>query len=530
MERGEIPFRLRIGVTGHRRLEHRDELAALVRRALARLRELMPSSECTPVFFTIISPLAEGADRLVAKEALAEAGTDIEVPLPLPAEDYVRDFESPASKREFKTMLEQARNVTQVGSFNSRDEAYEAAGRYVVANCDVLIALWDGQVSGGQGGTAEIVAYAQERQTPLLWIRTSGRQGIVERLGSGLNERAFRDLDEYNRGKITADSSGQQSEQRRLLETGERSGVDVARLRGLVDWFFPYYRRADHLAQRNQDAYHALGDSLFLFTALAVAVVAGQALFAPQRPQLIWIEVGLMFALLLILAAGRRWRFHERWISYRFLAERFRSAFFLALAGVEAHREGSLESVQLGDPSEGWLRRAFIEVWNRRPKVVVAESDIDSLKRYLAAAWIEGQAQFHRSTSAKYERRHLLLGRATEFLFVAAVSVGVLHALGIGENSTLGSISWSNLLVLLAISMPALGAALSGIRAEREYLRNSERYGRMVHYLKQVEERLKAAANLETVRQLAAEAENLMLEENRDWYLVMKFHDFELHV
>jgi hypothetical protein len=34
----------------------------------------------------------------------------------------------------------------------------------------------------------------------------------------------------------------------------------------------------------------------------------------------------------------------------------------------------------------------------------------------------------------------------------------------------------------------------------------------------------------ETIRQCAAEAENRMLEENRDWFLVMKFRDFELHV
>jgi hypothetical protein len=85
-------------------------------------------------------------------------------------------------------------------------------------------------------------------------------------------------------------------------------------------------------------------------------------------------------------------------------------------------------------------------------------------------------------------------------------------------------------LIFLAISMPALGAALSGIRAEREYLRNSERYGRMVHYLEDVERRISAATNFETIRQCAAQAENLMLEENRDWFLVMKFHDFELHV
>jgi hypothetical protein len=41
---------------------------------------------------------------------------------------------------------------------------------------------------------------------------------------------------------------------------------------------------------------------------------------------------------------------------------------------------------------------------------------------------------------------------------------------------------------------------------------------------------MEAAPDLETVRTVAAEAEDLMLEENRDWFVVMRFHDFELHV
>ena len=41
---------------------------------------------------------------------------------------------------------------------------------------------------------------------------------------------------------------------------------------------------------------------------------------------------------------------------------------------------------------------------------------------------------------------------------------------------------------------------------------------------------MEAALDLKAVRALAAEAEELMQEENRDWLMVMKFHDFELHV
>jgi hypothetical protein len=43
----------------------------------------------------------------------------------------------------------------------SRTEAYEQAGRYVVEHSDVLVAVWDGLSASGRGGTAEIVAWAR---------------------------------------------------------------------------------------------------------------------------------------------------------------------------------------------------------------------------------------------------------------------------------------------------------------------------------------------------------------------------------
>jgi hypothetical protein len=132
--------------------------------------------------------------------------------------------------------------------------------------------------------------------------------------------------------------------------------------------------------------------------------------------------------------------------------------------------------------------------------------------------------------SQKNHRRHQRLARASVALLNATVVAGLLHAFNVGGDGLSHHLSWANLLVLLAISMPALGAALSGIRAQREYLRHSERFGLMVHYLQSVKMRMAAAPDIETVRQVVAEAENLMLEENRDWFVVLKFHDSELNV
>jgi len=85
-------------------------------------------------------------------------------------------------------------------------------------------------------------------------------------------------------------------------------------------------------------------------------------------------------------------------------------------------------------------------------------------------------------------------------------------------------------LSLLAISLPALGAAVGGILAEREYMRNSGRYGEMVEHLEATRRRMEAAQDLAALRTAAAEAENLMLEENRDWFIVMSIHEPKVHL
>jgi hypothetical protein len=123
----------------------------------------MSPSNQVPIPFTVVSPLAEGADRLVAREALRLEGAELEAVLPLSRAEYMKDFETAESKGEFTRLEAQARKIVELSSAEAREESYERVGRYVVDHCDVLIAIWDGQESRGQGGTAEIVDYARTR-------------------------------------------------------------------------------------------------------------------------------------------------------------------------------------------------------------------------------------------------------------------------------------------------------------------------------------------------------------------------------
>jgi hypothetical protein len=53
----------------------------------------------------------------------------------------------------------------------THEEAYYAAGRYIVDHADRLIAVWDGDPPRGLGGTADVVDYARLIGVPVtvLW-------------------------------------------------------------------------------------------------------------------------------------------------------------------------------------------------------------------------------------------------------------------------------------------------------------------------------------------------------------------------
>ena len=77
----------RIGVSGHRQL--RDEQVATATTEAVLNRVLDGADE-----IVVVSSVAEGADRLVADLVLTRPGATMEIILPLPADDFLDDFDS----------------------------------------------------------------------------------------------------------------------------------------------------------------------------------------------------------------------------------------------------------------------------------------------------------------------------------------------------------------------------------------------------------------------------------------------------
>lgn len=107
---------------------------------------------------------------------LERAGARLLVPLPLPVDDYLQDFIGDEAAATFHQLLARADEVIELSPATSRPTSYEMAGNFVIHNCDVLVAIWDGQLAQGQGGTGLVVQRARHLGLPLAWIHAGNRK------------------------------------------------------------------------------------------------------------------------------------------------------------------------------------------------------------------------------------------------------------------------------------------------------------------------------------------------------------------
>jgi len=182
---------LGVGITGHR--PNKLPKAAIprierqLREAMAAI-ERLPQPADKPV--RLISGFAEGADQMAV--AAAPATWTVEAILPFPKQEYLKDFEKSAAddrrdvRSEFLASLAHASFVTELPTPASRNDGYLAAGRAMVWQIDLLIAVWDGE-KPKSGGTGQIVRESSEAGLPVIWLptRTDTDPVLIERFRDG---------------------------------------------------------------------------------------------------------------------------------------------------------------------------------------------------------------------------------------------------------------------------------------------------------------------------------------------------------
>jgi hypothetical protein len=165
------------GVSGHRDLVRTDlpELRKQLQTVFSHFRSAYPNAS-----FELLSPLAEGADRVAVEVALT-SGIKLAVPMPMVQADYERDFTTAESLSEFRRLLATAKsqwelredqpNQSLLSDSNRRTQRYAAVGDFIARTSHVLILLWDGRDNQKVGGTA----WVKKRREH--WVRVGEEKG-----------------------------------------------------------------------------------------------------------------------------------------------------------------------------------------------------------------------------------------------------------------------------------------------------------------------------------------------------------------
>ncbi|NQT77602.1 MAG: hypothetical protein HQ565_07805 [Bacteroidetes bacterium] len=556
-----IPYRIRIGVTGHRVLDNETELKQqiieILKTEITKLFDnnslsLLNKNLATPVTYSVLTPLAEGADRLIAETVMEyDALSCVEVILPLTLPDYKKTFNNPDDP-EFFELYAKARHVRKLRYLDlendpkinqntsetnienrlekAREEAFEKAGRHIVNHCDVLIAIWDGEKSQGIGGTQDIIEYANTKNRPVIIISTNPPYTIKVEKGYGLNCHALKGIERFNNTSIpsTVKDSYTKNMYDKLFQNPESNYIPESSKEIVREILLPYYVKASIKAKKYQRIYMPSGILIFLCSAIAVAAVLIGILYHPVLLFSFLVEFLCLLTILTICLFAQQLRIN--WLENRFLTERLRAACYFIATSTEITSIEIPPYMGVAHKYSDWMVLVFNEIWYRTPKMEGIKDDmLNCFKDYIIKHWIDDQKNHHSEKHrklTKLNKRFAYFGWVIYLIALIASGIHIVQSLSTGFE--LDQLT-ENILIFLAIALPALGAAVVGIRKHGEYERIESRSYNMSEVIEDISIDFNKLHDKNEFVSLMYDLDKLMLLENQDWLMLMKLVKLEVN-
>jgi hypothetical protein len=573
---------LRIGITGHRpnNLHSADPetLRLQVKRVLEFLKNTVAEIQLKagslylnePPLLRVISPLAEGSDRLVAEVAnTCGPQFDLQSVLPFSQAEYEQDFRDAESLKQFRELLKKANSVLELegtrGTAHHDDRAYETLGGIVLNHSDVMIAIWNGQ-PGQRGGTSQTVSNAEALNIPLLWIDSKTPHEIRVKLKHGKEwipwETAHASLSETLKKLLLPPPRATDKKQKPDLlhayfkETGRRwifasfwklfrrlvvkvppplittppsASLPKDISEQIENALGQHYSWADKLAEYYANVYRSAFVFNYVMSALAVLFAfVGYAFREHETIHVVFpvVEVIIILSIILVTFLGIRYRWHERWIDYRLLAEYLRQTqalMALGRASVSVFRVPI--HLSYGDPRASWMYW-YLQTIVRHSGIMRVKFDGDYLKtvsRFLDES-VKDQIVYHQRNAKISQKLNDRLRNVGLGLFFLAAAAAVFH-LFLPEE-------WLRLLTTLTIVGPSFGAAAAAIRSQGEFERLTKSSRAMSSQLTSVCEKVRSLNpnDLSSVKltQLAVESAQLMVKDVLNWRLVVEEKPLDL--
>ncbi|MFX4263626.1 hypothetical protein ACOBQJ_15680 [Pelotomaculum propionicicum] len=547
-----------LGITGHRDLRAED-IPELEKKLCLIFSELKNSYPHSPLI--LLSPLAEGADRLAARSAL-NCGVRLVVPLPMSKEEYEKDFITPQSLAEFNNLLGEAENAFELPpleNFNEeRDHKYAKVGAYIVQYSHILIAMWDGMDTDLTGGTAQIVRfklngvpepYAPPQNIldpvdtgPVFHIVTprvknpspagdvfsinkyfpggSNIEGKPEEALAGILES----IEGFNRdaGELALDLKSKIEASRVQLIPKGVEGMLGKKAKAILERF----ALADSLAVHFQEKRVSTLVNLFILAVIAFFFFELYAHLIQESFMIALYPATLLLASILYIWVKKH-GYENKHLDYRALAEGLRIQLFWKLTGL---REDVTRYYLRKQKSElDWVRKG-IETFNISvPGAGGAEGSGEkafwlSNCRLTLDHWVLDQRKYYKKTSS---RDHSKLKRQETMVygfFLAGLAIAILvFFLDISSSHT-DSLKLIHHILIVAMGLaPALAAALDGYAEKMAFAAQNKVYKRMYNLFDRASVQLRSMwenSDLDCARSLIRELGREALQENSDWVLL----------
>ena len=524
------------------------------------------------------TPLATGADQVAANGARA-SGYTIRALLPFAPEDYAQDFQG-HELDEFKDQLAKASSIFALPGDRSDDEAaYVMVGKAVVAAADILVAIWDGGAGNGPGGTAHVVDLALTNSVPVIHIevdRTSSAIGGVRLLvggdaiepaavpleGDEAYCRLLRDTLAPHTSverKYIADFFAEREKrtnwrfeyplllsmlhikslprkpwrQSSIQEDIEYDMQDV-RDPGSPSAYVPLTRAygwANFLAIRYAQLFRSGHVTNYALSALAVIIALSGLIMPGLKVVLVLLELGTIGLLFLNTSSGTSGEWHRRWLQYRHLAESLRPLIYLKRTGMIStpFRSDFIRGPLHREAGADWTRWYAAAVWREMdsPTGIMTKERVREMADDMIREQILPQSKYHQVNAHRMRHLDHRLHEVGSLLMGAVIAACVLFLIGYVTMKDLMK-KLTEPFVFLTAGVPALSAAIFGMRGHGEHLVAASRSANTAAALEANAARLRQATKLDTLAVELEHTASIMLADLDEWTVSYRERSLEI--
>ncbi|MBT3383931.1 MAG: hypothetical protein HN778_21000 [Prolixibacteraceae bacterium] len=537
----------RVGVVGHRPNRLSKDSTLLAQRIRSILTEIKAEVkvfhstnkylfESDEVIFKAITPLAEGTDRIFAKEAF-KLGFQLICPLPFFIREYENDFRpersfSGKAFNDFKDILKDAGNSLTIfeidGNRKNSAEAYAVCGKLVFEQSDILIAVWDLKIQNKVGGTEDTLRTAISKGIPVILIDANSPEkfGFVkdsEKInGNILNGKIDISLiineilslfEEKNSTENHDELIKFYSEKKPKINPGfvwelfiklfgesklyfpklkinnfdedlkeEWKGENNNTLGRLKSKLWPFYTCPNKLSALLADYFRSsIVVTFFLaivalgFAMVLLAIVLSDILYS-SKVLFVILEILVLFLLLFIYFRSRAKKWQTRWINYRIVAELIRQLKITAsIGGISKYFKIPENQGGFNHPGNSWMSW-YVNAIKRDIGLDNAKMDKEFLINLLThiREIVESQITYHKLNVIRNSNIKSRLYKIGLYSLGLTIFACLLHISQLIWEIDFFK-AWSGLLFFLCGFLPAICALTAIIIYRGEFIKAKKR-------------------------------------------------------